>query len=390
MRHLIYVYILLFLVSCTEKKEQQTQVAHADPEPIEIIVPDSTVYYDSLFAPYKTPLDTFFLNRYKAKTFYGAYLFAENGRIIQENSFGYAHLAHKDTLTTQHTFQLASASKPFTAVSIMQLVEQGKVNLEEDIRTYLPRVPYAGITIHQLLTHHSGLSDYRYYCDAPDSIWPDKHKTITNNDVLNIMNELVPMINYAPNTRFNYCNTNYMLLASVVEKISGLAFKDYLQQNIFEPLNMDSTVLYTRENYAELKSPTKGYNGAYNPTIDIYLNGAVGDKGVYSNVEDLLKFDQALYNGSLLSDSSVHLINTAHNKTQLNGQNYGYGFRMYENTEVGKIVFHTGWWKGFRTYFIRVIDQKQTVIVLTHIKRGPFLSVKELAGMLTKIKNQIE
>ncbi len=378
----------MFLVGCIENKEQQTKVELIEPEPIQIIV-DSTQYYDSLYAPFKEPLDTFFLKRYKAKTFYGTYLFAENGRIVQENAFGYAHIAHKDTLTIQHTFQLASASKPFTAVAIMQLVEQGKIALDEDIRTYLPRVPYEGITIHQLLTHHSGLSDYRYYCDAPDSIWPDKHKTITNNDVLNIMNKLVPMINYAPNTRFNYCNTNYMLLASVVEKVSGRSFKNYLQENIFIPLEMDSTVLYTRENFDELKAPAKGYNGAYNPTIDIYLNGVVGDKGIYSNVEDLLKFDQALYGGDLLSDSSILIMNTAYNKKQLNGQNYGYGFRIYETSEVGKIVFHTGWWKGFRTYFIRLIDKKQTVIVLTHIKRGPFLKVKELAGILTKVKNEI-
>ncbi|WP_258540395.1 serine hydrolase domain-containing protein [Parvicella tangerina] len=376
--------IVVLLLSCGIDQENTVDKG----EKVVEIVPDSTAYFDSVYAPYKISLDTFFRNKFEQTHFYGTVLFAQRGRIIFENVYGYANLQTKDTLTLDHTFQLASASKPFTAVAILQLVEQGKITLSDEMHKFFPSFPYDGITVEQLLAHRSGMSQYTHFCDAPDTIWPDKHKTITNNDVIKIMSEIKPMINYAPNQTHYYCNTNYMLLASIVEKVSGVSFSDYLKTNIFQPSGMTHTVLYTRDNDDELILPTIGYNGAFNPTIDIYLNGVVGDKGIYSNVHDMLKFDQALYNGTLLQDSTVALMMTDHNELQSNGQNYGYGFRIYpeESTEgLGRIVFHTGWWKGFRTYFIRVPKQEKTIIVLTHIKRGKFLDIKELVSLIKSL-----
>jgi CubicO group peptidase (beta-lactamase class C family) len=357
---------------------------------VEIPIPDSTFYYDSVYAPYHSAIDTFFLNKYKERTFYGSVLFAENGHVVFKNSYGYANYKTKDTITTGTTFQLASASKPFTAVSVMQLVEQGKIKLTDDIRSYLPLVPYDGITVHQLLCHKSGMSQYTHFCDSPDTIWPDKHKTIHNDEVIDIMHKHIPMINYAPGQKFYYCNTNYMLLASLVEKVSGLTFSNYLDQNIFTPLDMNHTVLYTRDNDSALIQPAKGYNGAFNPTIDIYLNGVVGDKGVYSSVDDLIKFDRGLSTGQLVSDSTFQLMTQSHNSVRKDGKNYGYGFRILEHTEVGRLVFHTGWWKGFRTYFVRVPSLNQTVIVLTNVKRGGFMSVAELAAIFPKVKKIVD
>lgn len=371
----------LVLVSCienengAEEKGQKTVVAE----------PDSTAYFDSVYAPYKFELDTFFQNRHDKTQFYGTVLFAQRGRVIFEKAYGLANIKTKDTLTLDHTFQLASASKPFTAVAIMQLVEDGKISLDDEMHKFFPVFPYDGITVEQLLSHRSGMSQYTHFCDAPDSIWPDKNLTITNNDVIDIMNNIIPMVNYAPDHTHYYCNTNYMLLASIVEKVSGVSFSEYLKNNIFGPAGMTHTVLYTRDNDDELILPTIGYNGAFNPTIDIYLNGVVGDKGVYSNVHDLLKFDQALYDGILLNDTTVALMMADHNEMQSNGQNYGFGFRIYpeESTDgLGRIVFHTGWWKGYRTYFIRVPEQEKTIVVLTHIKRGPFLDIRQLVSLI--------
>jgi CubicO group peptidase (beta-lactamase class C family) len=377
------LFILITFWQCNSSDEVIAENTGTTEE--EIIIIDSTDYYDSLYTPYHNQLDTFFLNKNKLTHFYGTVLFAKKGHIIFENSYGYANLKTKDTLTLDHTFQLASASKPFTAVAVMQLVEQGKLNLTDDVTQFIPNFPYQGIDIHQLLSHRSGMSQYTHFCDAPDSIWPDKHVTITNDDVINIMEKHIPMINYAPNQTHYYCNTNYMILASIIERVSGLSYKAYMKQYIFDPCEMNSTVVYHRDNNDELVKPAKGYNGAFNPVIDIYLNGAVGDKGIYSNVHDMLKFDQALYDGSLLADSTVQLMMQDHNEQQNNGQNYGYGFRIHPESEVGRIVFHTGWWKGFRTYFIRIPEQEKTVVVLTHIKRGKFLNIKELATLIKDI-----
>jgi CubicO group peptidase (beta-lactamase class C family) len=348
----------------------------------EIEIPDSTAYFDSLYGPLALELDTYFEKKFKATTFNGTVLFAERGRIIFEKSYGFADWKKKDSLTIESTFNLASASKPFTAVAILQLVEQGKINLTDPVEKYIPSFPYTGIDIHQLLSHRSGLSKYDHFCDQPDSIWPDKHKSIHNADVIDIMAAILPQVAYSPNTHHYYSNTNYMLLAQIIENVSGSTYKDYLQTNIFDPCEMTNSVLYTRDNKDELINPVKGYTGNYTECIDIYLNGAVGDKGIYSDINDMLKFDQALYDGKLLSDSSLILAFKEHNDQKNNGQNYGYGFRLAYDEVKGKIPFHTGWWKGFRTYFVRVPSKQQTIVVLSNIKRGPFFNVNELVNLL--------
>ena len=364
-----------------EKDIVETIEQHLEITP-KIVIPDSTAYFDSVYAPTAFKLDTFFEKKFKATTFNGTVLFAERGRIILEKSYGFADWKKKDSLTIESTFNLASASKPFTSVAILQLVEQGKINLTDSVEKYIPSFPYKGIDIHQLLSHRSGLSKYDHFCDQPDSIWPDKHKSIHNTDVIEIMAAIIPQVAYSPNTHHYYSNTNYMLLAQIIENVSGVNYKDYLQTNIFDRCEMNNSVLYTRDNKDELINPAKGYTGNYTECIDIYLNGAVGDKGIYSNVEDMLKFDEALYNGTLLTDESLDLAFTEHIDQKNNGQNYGYGFRLTYDDVKGKIPFHTGWWKGFRTYFIRIPKMQQTIIILSNIKRGPFLNVNDLVNLL--------
>ncbi len=377
---LFLIGILLLLFSCSEPTQEQQHpvVVEVEQEP----TIDSTAYYDSLYAPLAFQIDTFFQKRFEEKTFNGTILFAKKNHTILKKAYGFSSLDTKDSLTTASTFQLASASKPFTAIACLQLIEKGKLKLTDSVQQYLPQFPYSGITIHQLLSHRSGLSQYTHFCDAPDSIWPDKHKTITNEDVLDIMTKYQPGINYAPDTKFYYCNTNYMLLASIVEQVAALSFEDYLKQNIFTPLGMKNTVVYNRTNKAELKSPVKAYNGAYNPYIDIYLNGVVGDKGIYSSVEDLYLFYRGLTTGKLIKKETLTLATSPHNESRKDGKNYGYGFRILERTEHPNIVFHTGWWKGFRTYFILDQELNKTAIVLTNLKRGPFLSVEELLSLI--------
>jgi CubicO group peptidase (beta-lactamase class C family) len=377
----IFTFVILFAAMQLSCKEIEKKSIADEVEP-EIVIPDSTVYFDSAYAILGFQLDTFFENKFKATSFNGTVLFAERGRIIFEKSYGFADWKKKDSLTIESTFNLASASKPFTSVAILQLVEQGKINLTDAVEKHIPSFPYTGIDIHQLLTHRSGLSKYDHFCDQPDSIWPDKHKSIHNTDVVDIMAEIIPQVAYSPNTHHYYSNTNYMLLAQIIENVSGLTYKEYLQQNIFNPCKMNNTVLYSRDNKNELINPVKGYTGNYTECIDIYLNGAVGDKGIYSNVNDMLKFDQALSNRKLLSDESLELAFTEHNEQKNNGQNYGYGFRLTYDYVKGKIPFHTGWWKGFRTYFIRIPLKQQTIIVLSNIKRGPFFNVNDLVNLL--------
>ena len=326
-------------------------------------------------------INAFFEKKFSRNQFNGNILFAENGNIITQKSYGYSNLRKKEPLTKEHSFQLASVSKPFTSIAILQLIENNKINLKDTIQEFFPEFPYQGITIHQLLSHRSGMSQYTHFCDAPDSIWPDKSITINNQDVINIISRIVPLINYKPDYKYYYCNTNYLILASIVEQVSGLNFKQYVKKYIFEPSGMFNSAIYDRTNFEDLVLPVQGYENK-TPWEDVYLNGVVGDKGVYSTTEDLLKFDRALEKNILISDSLKKLAFTKMNLERKGSKNYGYGFRLKEHEKYGKIVYHTGWWKGFRSYFVKVLDKNQTIIVLNNVKRGRFLNIDKLIELI--------
>ena len=327
-------------------------------------------------------INSFFQGKFTRNQFNGNILFAENGNIITQKSYGYSNFRKKELLTKEHSFQLASVSKPFTSIAILQLIEENKINLKDTIQKFFPEFPYHGITIHQLLSHRSGMSQYTHFCDAPDSIWPDKSVTINNQDVIEIISRIVPLINYKPNHKYYYCNTNYLLLASIVEQVSGLSFKQYVKKYIFNPSGMFSSTIYDRTNFEDLVLPAQGYENK-TPWEDVYLNGVVGDKGVYSTTEDLLKFDRALKENVFISDSLKKLAFSKMNLDKNGNKNYGYGFRLKEHEKYGKIVYHTGWWKGFRSYFIKVMDKNQTIIVLNNVKRGRFLNIDRLIELIS-------
>ena len=374
---IILVISILFLKSCENSNDVNYKttknVDHSTTirKSIELLKTDAR----------QNKIDDYFSRKYKRKQFNGNILFAENGKIISHKSYGYANLKTKEKLTENHSFQLASVSKPFTSVSILQLIENGQINLNDTLQKFFPNFPYEGITIHQLLCHRSGLSQYTHFCDAPDSIWPDKSKTINNQDVINIISKINPLINYPPDTRYYYCNTNYLLLASIVKKISGIEFKQYLKENIFSPIDMNNSIVYDRTNFNDLIMPTQGYENR-TPWEDVYLNGVVGDKGVYSTTMDLLKFDRALEKNLLINDSLKKLAFSKKNKDYNRNKNYGYGFRLKEHNKYGKIVYHTGWWKGYRSYYIKVLKKDQTIIILNNVKRGRFLNIDKLIDLI--------
>lgn len=374
---IILAISILFLESCDNSKDVNYKttenIDHSTTirRSIELLKTDTR----------QNKIDDYFSRKYKRKQFNGNILFAENGKIISHKSYGYANLKTKEKLTENHSFQLASVSKPFTSVAILQLIENGQINLNDTLQKFFPNFPYEGITIHQLLCHRSGLSQYTHFCDAPDSIWPDKNKTINNEDVINIISKINPLINYPPDRRYYYSNTNYLLLASIVKKISGIEFKQYLNKNIFSPIDMNNSIVYDRTNFNDLIMPTQGYENR-TPWEDVYLNGVVGDKGVYSTTMDLLKFDRALEKNLLINDSLKKLAFSKKNKDYNKNKNYGYGFRLKEHNKYGKIVYHTGWWKGYRSYYIKVLKNDQTIIILNNVKRGRFLNIDKLIDLM--------
>lgn len=325
-------------------------------------------------------IDSFFTAQYKNHVFNGTVLFAEKGTILYEKAFGYSDFKNKDTLQINSVFQLASVSKPLTSCAILMLYERGELNLEDDIRTFFPDLPYEGVTVRNLLTHRSGLPDYMYFADH---LWKSRSVPITNNDVIDLMILFKPSRYYLPDRRYNYSNTNYCLLASIIEKVSGMSYADFMRTQIFEPLGMKNTWVMTYDDlkYNPPENLTTGYNRYRRPAENSYLNGVVGDKGIYSTVEDLFQLDQALYHGKLVSLFTLQEAFQPAHKDLRDNDNYGFGWRINLN-DGNKYVFHTGWWKGFKTYFIRRIQEKKTIIILSNTARNHFLSIRRLNELL--------
>lgn len=330
-------------------------------------------------------IDSFFTKYYKNNLFNGAVLFAEQGKIIYENSFGYADFKEKDTLTTSTPFQLASISKPITALAILMLKEKKWLSLEDTVQKFLPKFPYPGITIRMLLTHKSGLPNYMYFADE---YWVDRKTPITNEDVLCLMETYHPDIYYPPNYHYNYSNTNYALLASIVEEVTDLPFKTFMDRFIFSPLGMTNTVVYNYFNEEAIANAAVGYSRRRRKAENTYLNGVVGDKGVYSTVEDLYKLDQALYDETLLSQETINEAFTPHHARLYDHDNYGLGWRINTRPDCSRIVFHSGWWKGFRTHFIRILDKEQTIIVLANTDWSKYVNTRHLLDLMSYPENE--
>lgn len=383
--HKVSTYIIFFLTfiglaGCYQKRIERAPIiaedtTAQDTTPIAEI--DSA--YEQLLQIKKAHIDSFFTRYYKNGLFNGAVLFAEKGRIIYKNAFGYADFKNKDTLTTETPFQLASVSKPLTALAILMLKEKKWLSLEDSIQKFFPTFPYKGITIRMLLTHKSGLPNYMYFADK---YWQDRKVPITNRDVLCLMETFVPDIYYIPDYHYNYSNTNYSLLASIVEKVSNMPYSKFMNTYIFTPLNMHNTLVYNTFNTKAIGNAAVGYIRRNRRAEDTYLNGVTGDKGIYSTVDDLFKLDQALYDETLIQQETLEEAFTPHHTRLYDHDNYGLGWRINTRPDCSRIVFHSGWWKGFRTHFIRILDQKQTIIVLANTDQSKNINTNHLLNLM--------
>ena len=298
--------------------------------------------------------------------FNGCVLVAMNNKIIIDKCYGTADFEKKDTLTTNSIFQLASTSKQFTAMGIMILKENGKLNYDDKVQKFIPNFPYEKITIRHLLNHTSGLPNYLWLVDR---FW-DLSEPPYNDDAIRILNSANQYLNFEPGKRFQYSNTGYVLLASIIEKVSKMRFGDFLDKNIFAPLDMQNTFVYStvfKDNENRKMIPGyRHYSRGYNKFPKTKFDGIVGDKGIYSTTGDLYKWDQALYGNKLIDKET--LIDAFRNGRLNNGKKvrYGFGFRIKQDNFGNRIIYHNGLWEGFRNSIVRNIKDKTTIIILEH------------------------
>ena len=328
-------------------------------------------------------LDTFFKKLQQTMGFNGAVLIAQYGKIIYKKSFGYANYFTKSPINTHTHFQLASVSKQFTAVAIMQLKEKNLLNYDDPIYKHIPGFPYdSSLTIRSLLTHRSGLSDYAYNMDK---IY-DKKIPLTNQKVVEMMIRLKPHIDYRPNARFSYNNTNYMLLAYIVEKLSGQNFREYLKKNVFEPAGMVETFVYDPMHPEMLKTAATGYvprRGGPVVSDFNHLDGVTGDKGIYSTVEDLHHWDMALNEEKLVSFQTLEEAFTPqHTQPKVLPKNYGFGWRITQLDTGDWLTYHTGWWHGFKNYYLHNPKDNSAIIILGNMAGHSLAKVNVVQSIL--------
>ncbi len=310
------------------------------------------------FRSWYRQLSSFFDSNLLKTGFNGGILIAKNGNIVYEKYQGKIDLGKTDSITSNTSFHIASTSKTFTAIAILRLIQENKLSLNDTITKFFPAFPYPDITVKLLLTHRSGLPNYLYFMSNSD--W-DKKKYTTNEDVLQFLINEKPNKSYSPDKRFNYSNTNFVLLALIVERITGKLFPEYIQQKIFGPLQMTNSFVYTYKDTLSA-TPSFTYNGTFwnNDFLDI----TYGDKNIYSTPQDLLKWDQALYTDQLIRPTLLDSAFTPYSLEKPSVHNYGFGWRLQLLPNGKKVVYHFGKWHGFNAAFARLTDEKATIIIL--------------------------
>lgn len=354
------VLILLLVVSsaCTQKSKLQT-VKKSLPEKVDFKVEFNAVP-DSFHQEVKDSVKHYFQNVLELNDLNGAFLFAKNGKIIWEKYQGVADLKNEKSFSADIPMHVASISKVATAVAVLRLVDDNKIDLDKDIRSYLPLIPYEGITVRMLLNHRSGIPYYGYF---PKEIWPYS-KNMTNQDIIRLLNKYKLPLNFPSGTQFSYCNTNYALLALIVEKVTRKSFPVAMYTLVFQPLKMDASFIY--QAWREASTLAQSYDSRGRQEPFEYLDKIYGDKNMFTTARDLLKLDMALYSENFLSKRMQQEMLKGYSYEHPGKSNYGLGMRLREETGKKTFYFHTGWWHGNTGVFAHLRSDTICMIVLSN------------------------
>jgi CubicO group peptidase (beta-lactamase class C family) len=298
------------------------------------------------------------MQRYSGDAPGASLLVIRDGAPIVKRAYGMADREAGRATTPATNYRLASVTKQFAAAAILLLVEDGKVGLDDKVRTWLPALPAAtdAVTIRQLLTHTSGLIDYE------DVIPEGTTRQLRDADVLRLLSTQ-DRTYFAPGTGYRYSNSGYALLALIVERASGTSFPSFLRDRIFLPLGMEHTLARVQEG-PQVADRAYGYSaidGDWQRTDQSLTSAVLGDGGIYSSIDDLARWDAALYDDRLLGDTSRRLAFTAHTATDDPDVRYGFGWRITDDT-----LWHSGESIGFRNVIVRYPERHLTVILLSN------------------------
>lgn len=374
-----FLAIFLLTFSCSkQEKSEEDAIVKTNENGLPIMMPmqkEMPALTKSFIDDKKYSTSIFFEKLWSEKNDNVAFLVAKNGQIIYENYMGFANKRTGEMITKDMPLHIASVSKVLTSTAILMLVDAKKIKLDQKVTTLIDGFPYPDVTIQTLLNHRSGMRNYAYFTDKGN--W-DKHKTLTNQDIVTVMNKDNIQLETKTDTHFSYCNTNYAMLALVIEKVTGMPYPKAMKEMIFDPLGMTNTFVFDITKDRENIAPS--YKGNMEIAID-YLDGVYGDKNIYSTPRDLLKFDKARYASFFLNADLLKKIYKGYSYESKGTKNYGLGVRMIEWEKGEPFYFHNGWWHGNTSSFITLRKEKVTIIVLSNKYTHKTYQSKRLASL---------
>ena len=338
----------------------------------------------------KQKIDSFYNKNINSPYYSGGFIVVKNGRVIYEDYKGFANLKTGKKIDATTPIHLASVSKVLTATAILRLVQQDNITLDQKVTDWLPKFPYKSTTIRTLLNHRSGLQHYANFPGLMKKNWIRK-KVLTNQDIYNLLAQNKFRLKTPNDTHFDYCNTNYVILALIIEKATGLNYRKAMQELIFKPLGMTNSYVFNYESDRETAS--KSYRGnnifPWDQFDDLY-----GDKNIYSTPRDLVKFDMGTYSPEFIKPELIQEAyfgySTIHVAKPI--KDYGLGMRMRflpPNNE--KMIYHNGWWHGNNTSFVPIKKDTVTVVCLGNkYSNRPYATLSMVSSLFYEKKTEIE
>ncbi|OYQ37948.1 penicillin-binding protein [Flavobacterium cyanobacteriorum] len=359
LRYTIYLYMGLFF-SCRKDSGHLAENLRGNDS-----ISPYYVDFKSLSPDYKllkqNKIEQFYLKNWPKDDLSGGFLVAKNGQVLFEHYGGYANRFTKEDINPHTPIHIASVSKVLTAAVVMRLIDTGKLELDQKVHTLLPEFPYKDITVKMLLNHRSGLPNYAYFCDDR-KIW--NRNMLTNRDILNLLAKHKFGLYFKPDKKFGYCNTNYAMLALIIEKATQLNYRLAMEKLLFEPLGMNDTFVFDYKiDKASASHSYKGNNVQYG--FD-FLDDVYGDKNIYSTPRDLLKFDLATYSKKFLDPKLVKQVFKGYSYEHKGVKNYGLGIRLHEWDTGEKLFYHNGWWHGNTSSYVTLKNDTVTMIALSN------------------------
>ncbi|WP_369752167.1 serine hydrolase domain-containing protein [Flavobacterium sp. WC2409] len=369
--------LLLVLSGCKEKNKSESNSTANTKEKASLVINSGPKLSEKYYESKKNSILHFYNKNWPHNSLNGGFLVAKNGQIIFERYEGISNHKTKSEMTSTTPLHIASVSKVITATAVLKLVSAGKITLDQKVTTILKEFPYPDVTIKTLLNHRTGMRNYAYFTEKK-GIW-DRHKILSNQDILTIMATKGIDLEFKTNTRFSYCNTNYAMLALIIEKITGKPYKDAMQEIVFKPLGMKDTYVFDYEK--DKLTATPSYRGNFSLINMDYLDAIYGDKNIYSTPRDLLKFDDGRNSASFLDPKLLKQAFIGYSNEHKGTKNYGLGMRMINWPTGQNFYFHNGWWHGNTSAYITLPEEKVTIIALSNKFNRSTYKVRNLAAL---------